>query len=182
MCREKRMILSTDRLVLREMTQEDLLALRRTLQDQEAMYAYAHAFSDEEVLAWLDRQLERYENDGFGLWAVLRKVDGEFLGQCGLTWQEWGSRRVLEVGYLFERVHWHHGYATEAARACMDYAFSRLGATEVFSIIRDTNWASQAVARRNGMQLRGAFVKHYWGIDMPHLVFSRRRGEPETNV
>ena len=47
----------------------------------------------------------------------------------------------------------------------------------MFSIIRDSNFASQAVARRNGRTLRGDFVKHYRGVDMPHLVFSIRREE-----
>ena len=50
------------------------------------MYAYEHAFSDEEVEDWLERQLERYRRDGFGLWAVERRDTGEFLGQTGLTW------------------------------------------------------------------------------------------------
>ena len=59
--------------------------------------------------------------------------------------------RVLEVGYLFDKAAWHHGYAAEAARACRDYAFDTLGAQAVYSIIRDTNIASQRVAERSGM-------------------------------
>lgn len=90
------------------------------------------------------------------------------------------DEQVLEVGYLFERAHWHRGYATEAARACRDYAFERLDAQEVFSIIRDTNLASQRVALRNGMTQRGVFVKHYYGVAMPHLVFSIERPAWET--
>ena len=96
--------------------------------------------------------------------------------------QPWGDRQVLEVGYLFERVHWHKGYATEAAVACKRYAFETLGAQEVFSIIRDSNLPSQAVARRNGMVLRGRELKRYYGIDMPHLVFSVRREEYNSRI
>ena len=59
--------------------------------------------------------------------------------------------------------------------ACRDYAFDVLNLDEVYSIIRDSNLASQAVARRNGMAVRGSFVKRYYGLDMPHLVFSIRR-------
>ncbi len=137
-----KVILETERLVLREMTPGDFAALCRTLQDAEAMYAYEGVFSDTEVREWLDRQLSRYRSDGFGLWAVELSGTGELIGQCGLTWQEFDGGRVMEVGYLFERAFWHHGYATEAARACRDYAFDVLGAEEVFSIIRDTNAAS----------------------------------------
>lgn len=90
----------------REMTEEDFPALCKILQDEEVMYAYAHAFSDEEAAAWLENQFKRYRTFGNGLWAVVLKENGEMIGQCGLTW--------------------HHGYAAEAAIACREYAFERL--------------------------------------------------------
>ena len=169
------MILETERLILRKMTQEDYPALCRMLQDPLCMYAYEHAFSDEEAQAWLDRQLTRYREDGFGLWAMVRKDTGEMIGQCGLTMQPWKEESVLEIGYLFRRDAWHRGYATEAARACREYAFSVLGTREVCSIIRDTNLASQNVARRNGMTPRDTWVKHFRGVDMPHIRFAITR-------
>jgi len=171
------MILETERLCLREMTRADYPGLCKILQDPEVMYAYEHAFSDQEAHDWLERNLQRYEEDGFGLWSVILKQTGEMIGQCGLTMQNVGGRRVLEVGYLFQKAFWHHGYAAEAAIACKQYAFEKLDAPEVFSIIRDSNTASQNVARRNGMVVRETFVKHYYGIDMPHLLFSVRRDE-----
>ena len=165
------MILETQRLILREMTQKDLPALRRILQDDETMVAYNGAFDEAETQAWLDRQLARYAQYGFGLWAVVLKQTGEMIGQCGLTMQPWRSDEVLEVGYLFNRAFWHHGYATEAARGCMEYAFNRLGAKEICSIIRETNQPSRRVAERNGMVLRDSWVKHYRGVDMPHVRY-----------
>lgn len=168
-------ILETERLRLREMTRADLPALRAILQDPVCMKAYEGAFSDEEVEQWLVKQQLRYAVDGFGLWAVLDKLSDEMIGQCGLTMQDAGGRPVVEVGYLFRRDRWGHGYATEAARACKRYAFDVLDEDEVFSIIRDSNLASQAVARRNGMEPRGEFVKHYRGVEMPHIVFSVHR-------
>lgn len=169
-------ILTTQRLRLREMAQEDIPALKAILQDKITMTAYEHAFSDEEVDQWLARQRERYAQYGFGLWAVTLRESGEMIGQCGLTMQPTDFGEVLEIGYLFRRDCWHHGYATEAARGCKRYAFDVLGAEEVYSIIRDNNLASQAVARRNGMEPHGMFVKHYYGIDMPHLLFSVKKG------
>ena len=80
---------------------------------------------------WLDRQIARYRAWGFGLWAVVLKETDEMIGQCGLTVQPWKDTEVLEIGYLFERRHWHKGYATEAARACKEYAFSVLKASFV---------------------------------------------------
>ncbi len=171
------MVLETQRLVLRRMEEADLPALRKILQDADVMYAYEHAFSEEETVSWLNRQLERYQQHGFGLWAVVLKENGEVIGQCGLTIQNVPQGEVLEIGYLFQKAYWHRGYAAEAAVGCKRYAFDVLRADEVFSIIRDSNIASQNVAKRNGMKERGRFVKHYYGIDMPHILFSVRREE-----
>lgn len=162
------MILETKRLYLREMNQSDFASLCRILKDDETMYAYEGAFSEDEVREWLDRQIARYQKWGFGLWAVILKDTNEMIGQCGLTMQNWKDDEVLEIGYLFERAHWHKGYASEAAKACKKYAFETLNASEVCSIIRDTNIASQNVAIRNGMTVKDKWTKHYRGMDMPH--------------
>lgn len=175
------MILETERLLLREMTEDDLPALRKILQDTEVMYAYEHAFSEQEVVDWLNRQMNRYREHGFGLWAAVLKETGEMIGQCGLSIQAAGDmEEVLEIGYLFRKAFWGQGYATEAARACKRYAFGALHAEAVYSIIRDTNIASMNVAIRNGMTICGRFVKRYYGMDMPHLLFYARRGTPEN--
>lgn len=174
---DNQMILETDRLALRCLLQEDYDDLCLMLKDREVMYAYEHAFEDWEAREWLDRQLMRYETYGFGLWAVILKETGELIGQCGLTMQDGGDKEVLEVGYLFRKEFWHRGYATEAAAACRDYAFDTLGAEDVYSIIRDTNGPSRAVAERNGMTVRGRIVKQYYGMEMPHLLYGISRSE-----
>ncbi len=135
------------------------------------MYAYEGAFSDQEVQEWLDRQIYRYQKWNFGLWAAVLKETDKMIGQCGLTMQQWKDQEVLEIGYLFERSHWHQGYATEAAKACKQYAFEKLNASEVCSIIRDSNTASQNVAMRNGMVMKDQWIKHYKGVDMPHYRY-----------
>ena len=78
---------------------------------------------------------------------------------------------MLEIGYLFNRLYWHNGYATEAAKACKQYAFDVLGVKEVCSIIRDTNTPSRNVALRNGMPACDTRTKHYRGVDMPHIRY-----------
>ena len=169
-------MIETERLLLRELTQADLPAVCDTLQNDEVRRVYEHDFTGEEAAAWIDRQRARYERYGFGLWAVILKENRELIGQCGITMQEWEGRRVPEIGYLFAKHYWHRGYATEAAAACREYAFRELGLPEVYSIIRENNLPSQKVARRNGMTVVGRQIKHYYGMEMPHLVFSVRAG------
>ena len=176
------MILETERLYLREMTREDFPLLCNHLQDEEVMYAFEHAYSDAEVWEGIEKQFQRYKEYGFGIWAVILKENEELIGQCGLSMQPCEDREVLEIGYIFQKEHWHKGYATEAAVACREYAFEKLYADEVFSLIRDTNIASQNVARRNGMSARGTYVKNYRGIDMSHYIFSVKSDSITDNI
>ena len=169
------MILETERLYLRRMDQNDYDALCAIMQDADTMYAYEGPYTDEEVQAWLERQLMRYATLGYGLWAVVLKETGDMIGQCGLTMQPWKDEQVLEIGYLFNRAYWHNGYAAEAAQGCRKYAFDVLGADEVCSIIRDTNIASQNVAKRNGMTVKDEWVKHFRGVDMRHYRYTVAR-------
>lgn len=166
------MIYETERLYTREMDRSDLPALKKILQDETVMLAYEHAFSDEEALEWLNRQIDQYQKFGYGLWAVVLKNTDEMIGQCGLSMQDVGNLQVLEIGYHLQKEHWHKGYAAEAATGCKKYAFETLKVKEVFSIIRDTNIASMNVTIRNGMVICRRLMKHYYDVDMPHYVFS----------
>ena len=157
---------------MRELNDSDLPALSNILQDEQTMVAYEGAFDDEMVSNWLERQKSNYRVDGFGLWAVDLRETGETIGQCGITWQHILDKDVVEVGYLFNRAHWHKGYAVESARASMQWAFENLETDRVWAQVRDTNIASMNVAIRLGMTVRGRFMKHYRGVDMPHLAFA----------
>lgn len=169
------LVLETERLLLRQLEETDLDDLKEILQDPIAMVAYEHAFSDEECRDWLDRMMLRQRRDGISLYAVIHKETGEFLGQCGLTMQEVEGRRLPEVGYLFKRRFWHNGYATEAAAACLDYGFTQKGLDTIYCIVKHDNFPSQAVARRNGMDIIHHFDKFYMNKYMPHVLFAKKR-------
>ena len=170
-------VIETERLILREMTLDDLPATRDIVCDEQTMYAWNGAWSEEENIAGIEKQIRGYREDGFGRWAVATKETGKVIGICGLQNCDTDKDTVLEIGYLFNRAYWGNGYAAESAIACKRYAFDVLKADEVFSLVRDTNLASINVAIRNGMLVRRRFTKHFKGEDMPHYVFSVKNGE-----
>lgn len=174
------MITETERLIIREMVQSDLEALCKILCDAEVMRAaYESAFTVEEAQNWMNRHFKRYAEQGFGLWAVVLKETNEMIGQCGLTMQRWRERELLEIGYLFQKAYWHKGFATEAAIACKEYAFSVLNASSVYSMIRDTHIASQNVAVRNGMKVVDRVTKNFRGIEMDFLLYCAEKSNED---
>lgn len=171
-----KIITETDRLIIREMVPSDLNALCGILCDEEVMRAaYESAFSVEEAQAWMNRHFKRYADCGFGLWAVVLKETGEMIGQCGLTLQRWREEEILEIGYLFQKAHWHKGYAAEAAIACKEYAFTVLHADRVYSTIRNTHTASQKVAVRNGMKCIDKAIRNFRNTDMEFYLYCAER-------
>ena len=152
-------MIETKRLFIRNLNEKDLDDLGLILKDDETMYAYEGAFSDDEVLSWMEKQFSRYRDHGFGLWAVVLKDTGAMIGQCGLTIQEWKGADVLEVGYLFNKAYWHHGYATEAARACLEYAFEKLDAFKIYLDISKEE--QKARLERRSPSLLERFLKEW---------------------
>jgi RimJ/RimL family protein N-acetyltransferase len=157
------------------MTPNDLPAIREIVQDAQTMTAWNGAWSEEETTDGLKKQLDGYKENGFGRWGVILKATGRLVGICGLQWCDTDKNRVLEIGYLFNKAFWHNGYAAEAAAACKKYSFEILNCGEVFSTIRDNNYASMNVAIRNGMLVRGRYIKNYKGEEMPHYIFSVKK-------
>lgn len=165
-------MLRTARLQLRPLETSDAAAIHAVLGDPRAMTAYEGAFSASESLAWIERQQQRYVDDGFGLLAVVDTASGDVIGQAGLTMQSIETERIVEVGYLFRRSAWRHGYATEAASACVSWGFEHLDVDRIWAKVRDTNLASMNVAIRLGMTARRRFPVRYRGVDMPHIAFA----------
>ena len=164
-------VLQTLRLYLRKIRMADRPAIGSILQDAEVMYAWEHAFSDDEVTDWMEQNLMRYDRDGYSYWAVMEKSTGDLVGLCGLLAEKAGDESDLGVGYIFGKKYWHRGYAQESASACVDYAFRTLGAGHVTAQIRPNNLPSVKVAERLGMTVRSQFLKRYRGKDMIHLIY-----------
>jgi len=168
---DKSVILETERLRLREFTMNDADAMEAVLGDPVAMQYYPAAFDRKAVESWIGKNIERYRRDGHSLWAMLLKDTGELIGDCGCAVQEVEGRNEIEIGYHVRRDLWCNGYATEAARACMEYAFAKLGAERVISMIRPENVPSKRVAEKNGLVCEKIVFWH--GYD--HCIYAKSK-------
>jgi RimJ/RimL family protein N-acetyltransferase len=161
----------TERLILRELETTDSEAIFDFLGDAQAMRYFPRVMSRDEAAAWIDRNRRRYAIFGYGLWAVALRETGEILGDCGPCWHEIQDELQLEVGYHFRRSHWGRGYATEAARAVMAWAFRNIPVEHVISLIHPENSPSRRVAERNGLKPSGSVI---WR-DAEHLIYRIER-------
>ncbi|MFL8674134.1 GNAT family N-acetyltransferase [Clostridioides sp. GD02404] len=160
-------MIESKRLYIRKMNHNDLDEISKILQDIEVMYAWEHAFSDEEVLEWIDRNIQRYDNDGYGYFIAIDKEREDVVGQIGLIKQDIG----LGIGYIIKKEYWNQGYATEGAIACIDYAIKNLSADTLVADIRPENTASINVAKRLGMKKTSEYDKIYKGKVMKHDIY-----------
>jgi [ribosomal protein S5]-alanine N-acetyltransferase len=147
-------IIETPRLRMRPFTPDDLDLLAPIFADAEMMRFYPIPFTRERTAEWIAWCIRSYSERGHGLWALERKEDGLFLGDCGLISQLIEGQDEIEIGYHVRRDCWGRGYATEAALACRDYAFGTLGAAQVASIVDPLNLASRRVAERVHQTMR----------------------------
>lgn len=161
-------VLETERLTLREMSQDDLDFVASMLADPLVMRYYPKCYTRDEAREWIERQRSRYASHGHGLWIVTEKASGAPVGQVGLVPQHVDGVWEDEVGYLIASAHWRRGLAFEAARACRDYGLVTLGRDRVISLIRPVNEPSVGVARKLGMTPIRATT--CW--DLEHLVFA----------
>ncbi len=151
------MIIETDRLILRELTIGDFEDLHEILSDPETMQHYHKPFDMDKTKSWIAWNIENYAIYKFGLWAVILKAESQFIGDCGITMQNINGKMKPEIGYHINKRYTNKGYATEAAQACMKYAFEVFGFDEIYSYMKYTNIPSQKVAQKNGMR----FVMEY---------------------
>jgi ribosomal-protein-alanine N-acetyltransferase len=148
--------LRTARLLLRRWREADLTPFAAMNADPEVMEHYPAPLTRAESDAFARRIEAGFGEAGFGLWAV-ETIGGGFIGYTGLARPRFTAhftspaRPATEIGWRLARHAWGHGYATEAARAVLGFAFDRAGLGEIVSFTAVANVRSQAVMRRIGM-------------------------------
>src|SRR5215213_1097977 len=165
-------ILETERFILRDWTLEDTTALFEICRDAEVMLyigtgkPYKTVDEAEKFLQWA---VEYQKENGFCRWAVVEKASGKIVGSCGFACRH--QLPQAELGYLFDRAVWGKGFATEAARACVNYGFEKFGFREIIALTDLENTASHRVLEKIGFTQRG--IEKIDGED--NLIYLARR-------
>jgi RimJ/RimL family protein N-acetyltransferase len=146
--------LSSGRICLRRWRDEDREAFAAMNSDARVMEFFARRLSRVESDAMVDRIQEHFSERDFGLWAIEVPDVAPFIGFAGLAVPGLRARFMpcVEVGWRLTFEHWGHGYATEAARLALGYAFGTLALSDVVSFTSATNHRSRAVMERLGMR------------------------------
>ena len=146
--------LETERLILRMVRLEDFDAYAAMCADPEVMrFLGGKTFDRLESWRQICAIIGHWHFRGYGLWAVEEKSSGQFIGRIGLHYPEtWPG---FELGWTLARHAQGKGYATEAARRALAYAFNELNRDRVISLIHPDNQASIRVAERLGETVQG---------------------------
>lgn len=149
---EKKMVIETERLRLREYTAEDFDSLFALLSDPETMQHYPKPYDEKGARRWLEWSLQNYKDHGFGWWAMELKESGEFIGDCGITMQNIDGELLPEIGYHIHKNFWRKGYGKEAAKAVRDWGFENTEFDCLYAYMDRDNIASWATAAAAGMK------------------------------
>lgn len=149
-----RRFIETDRLILRDWTEEDLIPFARMNSDDQVMRYFMKKLTKDESVAYMERIKEEIAARGYGFYAVERKEDGKLLGFTGLHDIPFDAdfTPAVEIGWRYLPEAWGHGYATEAAIACLEYAKETLKLTRIYAFTALVNTPSEKVMQRAGMK------------------------------
>lgn len=168
-----RPVMETPRLLIRHFEDSDLACLAALYADAEIRRYFPEGVlspaETSEELAWFRNGHPLHPE--LGLWAVIDKASGRFIGRCGLLPWTIDGRHEVEIAYLLDRRYWGLGLASEAARALVRHAFEKLDLDRLIALIDPRNLRSVHVASAAGL----AFERHIVHDDMPCALYSIAR-------
>lgn len=177
--------LRTERLLLRGWREADRAPFAALNADPEVTATLARPLDRAASDAFIDQMAQRWQERGFGLWAVERLEDLVLIGMTGLSVPSWAPERTVEIGWRLARHAWGHGYATEAARAVVGWAFGTLGLPALVSYTAARNMRSRAVMERLAMTRDLTADFEYVGFPgghplRPHVTYRLQAPSPAS--
>jgi ribosomal-protein-alanine N-acetyltransferase len=174
--------LETERLILRQFSPDDAPEVQRLAGDRavaSTTQTIPHPYQDGVAEAWIATHAPAFERGESVSFAVVRREAGQLVGAIGLRLAPQHER--AELGYWIGVPYWNQGYATEAARAVITYAFQTLGLNKVYAQHLTRNPASGRVMQKAGMRPEGILRAHVkkWGAFEDLATYSILRWEFE---
>lgn len=163
-------IIKTERLGLRNWTDQDIEPATIMNADPKVREFFPNTLTKEETIAFIRKTQTHFNEHGFCFFAVDKLDTNEFIGFTGLNMQTFESDFTpsVEIGWRLLQKHWGNGYATEAAKACLHFAFAELKLPEVYAVAPKLNKNSQKVMQKIGMNYFKEFA-HPWLADDSEL-------------
>lgn len=167
--------LETQQLYLQQFQPSDLDVLAALCAKPDVMRYVGHGIrTREETQTGLHRMMAHWQMHGFGMWKLVEKETGAFVGRAGLIYLD--RTPEIEVGYMLDRPFWGRGLATEAARASLQFGFDTLGLERIVAIARPENLTSQRVMQKLGMTYeKDAF---YYNCEVVYWAIARENFSP----
>lgn len=172
------MVLETSRLWLREIGLSDLDFMAAMLGDPEVMRFWPKPLTRQEAEQEIRKIQKKYAKDGCSFWLAVEKHSRQPVGQAGILMNDVNGTQEAEVAYKTHRPYWRQGYAIEAARACVTYAFEALGRKRVLTRIRPENTPSMNLAIKLGLKPVGRTVL----AGFEHVILSIEKSEWEQGT
>ena len=171
-------MIETNRLILRQWRDEDILPFSEINRDAEVMEYLPKCLSLEETEQFYNRIVAEHNSYGYGLYAVEIKNSGSFIGYVGFHHFDFKAEFSpgIEIGWRLAKEYWNKGYATEAAEACLDYACKYNFFKEVYSFTSVGNHRSERVMQKIGMGKVGEFDHPKLSLDSPllrHVLYQK---------
>ena len=175
-------MIHTERLVLRQWRDDDKEPFAALNADPIVMEYFPSTMTREASDAYVDRVSQMIAERGWGTWAVEVGATGEFIGFVGLNEPRFEAHftPAVEIGWRLGRGAWGRGYATEAARSVLGYAFDELKLDEIVSFTTVENWRSRRVMERIGMTRDASGDFDHPNVTderiRPHVLYRLARG------
>ena len=167
------MTFETARLILAPWQAADWTAFRPIATDPEVMRYITGGvpWTDEQIRAFVDRQVKVYRERGFCRWKLVEKTSAETIGFCGVGF--WKDSTEPEIGWWLARRWWGRGLATEAAAAALGDAFQRAGLPRLISVAERENRAAIRIMQKLGLEFEREFEAE--GCELVQYAIGRER-------
>ncbi len=162
----------TQRLFFRKISIDDFNLIAKMLNQKSVKKIWGKEFKNNDIKKWIENCMCSYSNSGEGFYIIEHKQKGYFIGQISLSKDTINGKDYYEIGYILNEKYMNQGYATEAAKHMVEFAFEIIKTNKVIFEIRPDNTKSINVAKRLGAKETGRFIKKIEGNLVPHIIYS----------